>query len=261
MVAPSVIWTCLALVSGSTLFVQNFLKPRPPIYSLKVRGLPVFSQLHGRLSTKLRTDIMLHNDNYLKMDVHAIIFDIFYMGWDGTLQLIANIKDENLAQHLWSNDTVPVRLDSSSSTPALWEIAPKSSFESSGDFFLTCFFSRIWATFSRLLWSLFQGGGSILVPMTGVAYIKASAQRAPVTISIICDNQLHAFSMHVQGVECSLKNLQPGWSDVQGTVNDLRQYATTKLKANATGGVLQHPKVSWGETIRRFAFEEILQIP
>jgi hypothetical protein len=126
--------------------------------------------------------------------------------------------------------------------------------------FVATSLEKIYQTLSPLLWNFWQGSGSFVMPTTGVAYIKASPLRTPFTVSIICDNFVNAWTLEVQGVECALKQLSPGWTNLHKTVGRLREHALVKLKANSTGGVLQHPtEKHWDKVIQRIAVEETMQ--
>lgn len=247
-------WAAVALAASSGLLLQQFVKPRLPVYTLQIQSLPWLEWIRGELQTRLSTHIDLHNDNYMQIDVHGLAFDMFYMNWEGELSHIGRIQDVHLVQ-LEPNATLSWR----NATPPLWQIAPRADFSSSAELYVVCFLSRLYGSLSRLVWSIWRGGGSLVIPTTGVAFIKASSA-TPFTVSIVCDNLVDTFSMKVQGLECVLKQLKPGWS--LPAVDSLRDYALKTLRGNATGGVLEHPtSVSWDEIIRRIAYEEILQLP
>lgn len=256
MVAPLAAWGGVAFLAATALVTQQLVKPRLPVYNLQVISFPSLTWLKGQLLTRLFTDVQLHNDNFMQIDVYGLSFDVFYMSWDGDLALIASVQDENLAvlEHnaslSWHRAPEP-----------LWRIQPRADFAAHGDFYLTSFVSKIAPTLSRLVWSLWQGGGTLLMPTMGVIYIKA-ASSSPFTVSLVCDNIIDTWRMNIKGVECALKELKPGWADVTRSVASLRIMAATKLKGNATGGVLQHAKrPTFEETIQTVALEEVLQLP
>jgi hypothetical protein len=56
-------------------------------------------------------------------------------------------------------------------------------------------------------------------------------------VSLICDNLVNTWTMTIHGLNCVMKQLQPGWANIDVAVASLREYATTELRANATGGV------------------------
>jgi hypothetical protein len=79
-------------------------------------------------------------------------------------------------------------------------------------------------------------------------------------VSIICDNLVNTLTGQIQGLECALKQLKPGW--YLSAIDAVKSHALVKLRANETGGVLDHPyKTSWEEVMERIAVEEVLQIP
>jgi hypothetical protein len=263
MVAPFIAIGCVALAASSGLLFQQLAKPRLPVYTLNVRGLPWLEWgVQGELHTVLPTRVALHNDNFVQIDVHGLTFDMFYMGWDGELRHIGRIQDSFLSG-LEPNATLSWRASRRKPlqkvAPNIWQIGPRADFVSSINLYVECFLSRLYGAVSRLLWSAWKGGGSIVLPTTGVAYIKANSA-TPFTVSIICDNLVNTWTLQVQGMECALKQLKPGWS--LSAIDAVRDYALVKLRANETGGVLDHPyKTSWEDVIERIAVEEVLQHP
>jgi hypothetical protein len=262
MVAPFVTIGWIALAAGSGLLFQQIVKPRLPVYTLTFQSLPWFEWgIQGQLQTVLRTQVDLHNYNFVQIDVHGLAFDMFYMNWDGELKHIGHIQDKYLAE-LAPNATLSWRLRSKGKTPPaspIWQIAKRADFSSSINLYAVCFLRRLYGSISRLLWSIWKGGGRIVLPTTGVAFIKANSA-TPFTVSIICDNLVNTWTLQVQGLECALKQLKPGWS--LSAIDAVKEHALLKLRANKTGGVLDHPyKTSWEEVIERIAVEEVLQIP
>jgi hypothetical protein len=251
MIAPGLAWVCA--LAASSLVVQYVVKPRLPVYTIAVRGLPLPQWIQGQLQTRLTTQISLHNDNFVQIDVYALSFDLFYMDWDGQLAHIGNVRDQNQVV-MRSNATKTL-------SEPVWRILPRHDFSITDYLYSTVHPWPIVKTLSRLLWSVWQGSGSLLLPTTGVAHIKAS-KAAPVTVTIVCDNRVDVFSLHVYGLDCVLKDLKPGWTNLTLTAATLRSYALKSLPGNAPGGVLPHPqRLSWNQIVNRVAVEEILQHP
>jgi hypothetical protein len=253
-------WVWVALTASSGLLVQYFSKPRLPTYSLQIQSLPWIEWILGEgMFTRLLTRVDLRNENFVQIDVHGLVFDMFYMNWDGELKHVGLVQDRHL-----------VRVDTSASSPSsfswwkspkpIWQIPPRADFTSTAELYIACFLSRFYGTITRLVWSIWVGGGSLILPTTGVAFIKANSQM-PLTVSIVCDNRFDTWTLQVQGVECVLHQLNPGWS--MAAIDSLRDHALSNLRANSTGGVLEHPLSRWNrdEVLRQIAVEEALQLP
>jgi hypothetical protein len=260
MVSPVVVWACM-LLGGSTLVLQQFVKPRLPIYKLQVLDFPAIQWIRGELKTRLRTNVSLHNENYVQIDVHALSFDAFYSDWSGDLTHIGSIQDKNqigqLQLALPSKTKTPsfamavaapetIRNKSSKrksrvkpSKEPLWQIQPRANFSITDDLYLAPELQQMIFTLPSLLRGLGRGGGtSLIVPTTGVAHIKASSS-APFTVSIVCDNLVDTWSMQILGFDCALKQLHPGWLDLEKAVESLRDHALT-LRTEDSGGVLPY---------------------
>ena len=236
-------------MSFGTLVLQQIAKPRLPVYTLQVVKFPSIKYVHNKLLTQLTTDVSLHNDNFMQINVHALTFDLFTADWEGNLHHIGLIQDsQSAAFDLDKIKNVP--LDS------VWEIAARADFTTTDQLFIDITSpSNLLTTSSRLLYSLWYGSGSLLLPTTGVAYIKANA-KTPFTVSIICDNVVNVWRMSVVGIECALHSLNPGWNNMSKAVHRVRRHAELKLTANMTGGILTHPKQNRSDIIRRIAWEE-----
>lgn len=260
MVAPIFAWVGALLAGSLALVGQHLVKPRLPVYTLQVANLPTLTWLQGQLQTKLSTSIEMHNDNYMEIDVYGLVFDLFYMkGWEGELVHIGQVQDKNLA-HQTVNETVNRTMSWRHPPAPLWQISPRANFSILDSLYAAASIEKIWETLSPLLYNWWKGSGSLVMPTSGVAYIKAGQTNTPFTVSLLCDNLVHTFSLRILGLECSLASLQPGWADVEKTVTKLRRHALTKLKANETGGVLQHASPDrskqWSDALRRIAWEE-----
>jgi hypothetical protein len=278
MVSPLIIWVCM-LFGGSTLVLQQFVKPRLPIYRLQVQNLPVLQWIRGALHAKLRTDVQLHNDNYVQIDVHALSFDAFYSDWSGDLTHIGSVQDKHQIFQLALPTTTTTTTSSAPSSATavapqtnkkkkssilpsklpLWKIQPRANFTITDDLYLAPSIQQMIRTLPSMLVGLWRGGGfSLVVPTTGVAPIKASSS-APFTVSIVCDNLVDTWSMEILGFECALKQLHPGWLDLEQAVESLRGHALT-LRSEESGGVLHHPQsATWAPLKKLFAWEEALQ--
>ena len=248
MMFPPVTWTFgFGLVA---LLVQQLIKPRLPVYTLQVVRFPSLKYVHSKLLTQITTDVSFHNDNFVQINVHALLFDLFTADWDGNLHHIGVIQDSQSAEHQLDqvHRNVPKR--------PVWKIAPRANFTTVDQLYVDITSVRkLLSTASRLAASWWQGSGSLLLPTTGVAYIKANGQ-TPLTVSLICDNVVNTWRMTVVGLECALFSLDLGWNDMDVAVTRVRDHAQIKLLANATGGVLTHPQQDLADVVRRVAWEE-----
>lgn len=285
MVSPLVVWVCM-LLGGSTLVVQTFVKPRLPVYRLQVLDFPALKWIRGELKTLLRTDVSLRNDNYVQIDVHALSFDVFYSDWSGDLMHIGSVQDKNqiaelqllapkTSSSLSSSATAVARPETNKNknkkkgkqksriTPSklpLWKIQPRANFSITDDLYLAPLVQQMMFTLPSMIIGLWRGGGTkMVVPTTGVAHIKAG-QSAPFTVSIVCDNMVDTWNMQILGFECALKQLYPGWLDLEQAVASLRGHALT-LRPEDSGGVLppHSQSATWNQLWNSIAFEEALQ--
>ena len=181
--------------------------------------------------------------------------------------------------------------------PVLWSIESRSSFTASTTMMTSLNFWDLLRSLYQLLCRWWQNSGNLTVPMAGVAHIRAVtlygqksdshkskttavstmtkkpssstrsshplALKVPFTVSIICDSLVETWRWQtkITGVECSLHNLVPGWTDLEKTAATVRDFALQRLPVNATGGVLNHPTLSWEEVLETIAWEESLQHP
>ena len=190
---------------------------------------------------------------------------------------------------------------SSNSTAPLWSIESRSNFTASTTMMTSLNIANLLRSLYHLLCRWWMNSGSLTVPMTGVAHIRAVTQydkhdrtkatkrstttttkvatttspkvstrshhplalKLPFTVSIICDSLVETWRWptKITGVECVLHNLLPGWSDLEATATTVRDFALHRLSVNATGGVLNHPTLSWEQILETIAWEESLQHP
>jgi hypothetical protein len=185
------------------------------------------------------------------------------------------------------------------STSPLWSIESRSNFTASTTMMTSLNIGDLLRSLYHLLCQWWKNSGSLTVPMTGVAHIRAVTQydkhdrtkatersttavsatstspkvstrshhplalKLPFTVSIICDSLVETWRWQtkITGVECALHNLLPGWTDLEATAATVRDFALHRLPVNATGGVLNHPTLSWEQILETIAWEESLQHP
>lgn len=215
--------------------VFQLLKPRLPTYSFRIKNMvPRF--IHNRFTARLGAGVKLTNHNFVHIDIHALSFDLFYPDWKGSLNHIGHVhdaqqgmEDPTLEVSNKSSSTVGDAILSSSYPPALWALLPRQSFETTDEVFMQPYGNL--KVLSSLSWDLLRLGGTLQVPSSGVIHLRANG-RFPLTLSIMCDNNLNAWSLEMQGITCELHNLEMGWSDLPNAVEQLR----SKVIELAQGG-------------------------
>lgn len=250
------LWMWATALAGSTLVFQTFVKPRLPVYRLQVHGLPTLKRLKGAWATQLPTRVRLFNENYLPIDVHALQFDIFVSdAADGTLQHVGHIQDRHqqdlsaeYLQHAVSPsclaaESVPTSSSSlgnnNTTNPAVWQIGSRSDFDCRDKLYLKIPSLRnMLSAVRHLLVHFWRGSGRFLIlPTTGVAHVQVPA-KVQATISLVCDNFINTWTMQVEGVECSLSHVQPGFVSLERAAAKIKQHAMENMQGfPATGGV------------------------
>ena len=126
--------------------------------------------------------------------------------------------------------------------PPMWSLGPRSDFVVDDTMYMVLY-GEISAILSLSYDSLINLGGTIQVPLTGVMHIVANGI-VPVTLSIICDNELDTWSLTVNGLNCELNNLLPGWKDMGEESSRLR----SKLEGTKYSNVESRIPTSVSET-------------
>lgn len=252
MPAPILVWLFGGLLAGTA--VQQVLKPRLPAYRLDVRpwddpwatvAKHFWVDDTTALASAVPAAVSFFNDNYLNLDVHALSFDLFYMDWEGNLERIGELRDRQQIQRQRSSNnngasTVTTKKNhTNDSNLPLWRIPGRSEFAIKD----TLYIGSLWScavgmlTNSRFYWSLYKGGGHVAMPTTGVAHLRANGQ-AKLTVAFVCDNVMNTWTLTVQGVDCFLRELSPGWTNLTAATQQLRTYATEQLRAQDSGHVV-----------------------
>ena len=272
MAAP-LIWIFGGLFAATGL--NQVLKPRLPAYRLDVRpwddpwtalAQHVWMDDDASLASAIPAAVSFFNDNYLNLDVHALWFDLYYMDWDGNLERIGELRDRNQIhrrkQQRNAGEKTTAAVASTAKTNnstasndnrPLWSIPGRSEFAIKD----TLYIGSLWScavgmlTNPRFYWSLYQGRGHVTMPTTGVAHLRANGQ-AKLTVAFVCDNIMNTWTLTVQGVDCTLRELSPGWTNLTVATEQLRTYATEQLRALDSGHVVSNtltessaPSVAW----------------
>lgn len=252
MVLP-LVWVFGAVFAGTA--VQQVLKPRLPAYQLDVRILqdPVTAATQhvwiaqGSYYSAVPAAISFFNENFLNLDVHALHFDLFYMDWDGRLERIGELKDRQQVEQRQQQDLATSSSaerrhnhnNTQTSTAPLWSIPGRANFTVHD----TLYVGSLWSCLkgmmfnSRFYWSLWKGGGHLALPTTGVAHVRANGQ-ARLTVTFVCDNLVDTWTLRVQGVDCQLRQLSTGWTNMTHSTDQLRAYAIENLVALESGHVV-----------------------
>lgn len=245
---PVLSWISAAVVG--TALVDKFMKPKIPFYKLKIDNMPRLRFIDGQWKTQLPTRVTLFNENYVSIDIHAVSFDLFYADWwDGSLQHLARVEDRN-QQHFSEGTTDPEFVCTSSSSvnctststtkkqrPPVWQIQPRSDFDFQDNMYVVLsasFYELLTSYIFTMTSQLWKGSGQIVLPSTGVAHLQVG--KIPATVSLICDNVVHTFSMAVEAFECQFQDIQLAWADLNDTAEKTKQKAMTLPLFPETGG-------------------------
>lgn len=226
----------ISLAALSTAMFQVF-KPRLPPYSLQIVGLPIPSYVGGEVMTRMTSRVRLHNDNFIGINVHSLAIDMFYPTWGGELTHIGRVYDHKIQHKTEECMNAPQCRKEKGLDKPVWELHPRADFHITDNVFASMKFSGVLYTLSSITYNLIKGGGSLVIPTTGVMQVKASSS-TPITMSMICDNSLNIFTRVMVGVECSMNSLDIGWLELDGTTDKLQEEVLSTLKANSTGGIL-----------------------
>lgn len=175
------------------------------------------------------------------------------------------------------------RNNNTTDAPAVWSIEARSNFTTTTTMVMSVYFGNMLRSLYQLIGRWWQNSGRLTVPMTGIAHIRAVvnpksvdkatgaskksssshplAVKLPFTVSIICDNLVDTWRwrMTITGVECAMHNMVSGWLDMEAATTTVREFALNRLPVNETGGVLNHPTMSWEQVLETIAWEESLQ--
>jgi hypothetical protein len=217
MVLPA-IWAILFAIPAIT--VVTVLYPKVPLYQFRVRNLPWFRWRGGELTAKLSADVHMHNDNYMKTDIHALAFDLYFPNWNGQMHHIGHVRDR--AHYKASEEWKAFNTSIVTPEVPLWTMNARQSFVTQDEVHLRIPPRQMLKSMGHLIWQIIKGGGSLTVPSTGVIHVKASSS-AKVTISIMCNNTLNVFTMAMEGNECVMNKLATGWNHIDTEIHRLRR--------------------------------------
>lgn len=212
------VWYALLVVPA--VMIGTLLYPKVPLYVFRVRGFPWTKLRGGELHSTLQADVRMQNENYLKTDIHALAFDLYFPSFDGEMHRIGHVQDR---AHYKASLDYPPHHPMMTATPEkpMWTILPRSAFETQDELHLRIPPSQLMKSMGHLLWQALKGWGSLQIPTTGVIHVKAS-NSAKVTISIMCENTLNVITMAMEGNKCVMNRLATGWISLGDEVERLR---------------------------------------
>lgn len=240
------------LVGMSSLWVAvHLLKPKLPTYRFQIQKMAP-KIINRTFKAKLGADVQMENHNYVHIDIHALSFDLFYPDRTGSLNHIGHVhdKEQGKQQQQQQNDVPTQQVDKVKTTfapgklattandeqeeempsPPLWALSPRQLFETTDEVMLQP--AGNWRVLSSLAYDMWKHWGTLQVPSSGVIHLKVAKSRVPVTLSILCDNVLDAWSMEMQGIDCELHAMELGWLDLSQAVEKLRNVVVKTTNKN-----------------------------
>lgn len=233
MVLPTAVYYALLILPA--MFMVHELMPKVPLYKVQVKNWPLLFWSDGDFVTTLETNVVMDNVNYVKTDIHAIAFDVYFPNFDGTLHHIGHVRDKAHYKASTEYKTIDTTSIPTPETP-LWTMHARKQFQTSDQMHMRVPPMQMLKSIGHLLWQAIKGRGKIRMPATGVAHVKAS-NSAKVTISMTCDNELNIFTMNMEGRKCSLDKLATGWIHMDDEADRLRAH-TLRLKPIEDGSIL-----------------------
>lgn len=205
---------------------------------MQIVGLPKPTYIGGKLMTRLNSNVRLHNENFIGVDVHALAIDMFYPTLGGELTHLGRVYDHKIEHKTEECINTPECRKEKGLDQPVWQLNPRADFEVTDSVFANMKVYGVMSTFLSVTLNAFRGRGSLIIPTTGVMQVKASSS-TPVTMSMVCDNSLNLWTFVLVGAECSMNSLDIGWLELDRTTDRLQEEVLATLKANSTGGILQ----------------------
>lgn len=227
------VWYALLVLPA--MFMVHELMPKVPLFNVQVMNLPWLSWKSGEIHTTLKADVHMENVNYVKTDIHAIAFDVYFPTFQGDMQHIGHVRDKAHYKASTEHKTIDTKSITTPETP-LWTMHARKTFKTQDDMHMRVPPKQMLRSIGNLLWQAIKGRGIITMPATGVAHVKAS-NSAKVTISMICDNEMNVFTMNMQGRKCTLDKLVTGWIHMDDEADRLRAH-TLRLTPTDDGSIL-----------------------
>jgi hypothetical protein len=240
--------------------VYQVFKPRLPKYTFQIQTFfPKFLASNSKMAYQLNSDIQMHNDNFIAIEIYALSFDLFYPDWEQRLHHVGQVTDSRQQDEP----------DEDFDTP-LWVLPPRQNFQTNDDVIMIPQGGA--KVMSSLTWDAISKGGTLQIPLSGVIHVKANG-KIPVTMGMICDNLLNVWKLQVQGLSCHIASLQPGWSDLDVVGGRLRQkmenvlwkpcdhhHEQSLINDDETCGITEGYRISRMEEKQRIEWREAIPI-
>jgi hypothetical protein len=201
-----------SLILVALVGLIQILKPRLPQYTFKIKTVvPKFLQ-DGTLAYQMKSQVQMHNANFVSIHIYAFSFDLFYPDWQERLHHVGTVTDKRQQDEPYEGFDTPI-----------WVLPPRDDFATTDDDDDAVIMIPKGGpnVMSSLSWDVLQKKGILQVPLVGIIHVKASGQ-IPATMGMVCENLLDTWKMEVQGLSCKIDSLAPGWSDLEAAGERLR---------------------------------------
>lgn len=230
--------------------LQFYLKPRLPLYTITPllwKQLPKLRMLDDGWTIEILSQMEFFNENYIHLDVYSLLFEIVDVYESSTVGKTDGTSSRTMQKRILA--TITGSYDQQQPVAAtlmkpMWSVNARSNFTAVSSLQIRLSFHNFLSSITSLVKRTWYGSGQMTLPTIGAAHMKVSPtsslsnQAVAMTLSLICDNTLNAFSMKIFGTHCIIQKVQPGWIPMDIAASSVRQYAFDKLQGNTTSGEL-----------------------
>lgn len=196
-------------------------------------------------SAKILAGVKIENANFMGVDLHATIVDIYYPDWNGDLKHVGVLKetsndtgenvclkknqeDENadLMEDDDEKNDHGICLPAINSTMPFFTIQPRSTSISKSDA-VTIVVNDVGAgVYLNFIKDAIISRGSMDIYVSGVAHVK-SPLGIPLSLGIICDNvvNLLKFPIQIIGKSCIVGSVSTGWLGLSEMAVEVKEKA------------------------------------
>ena len=256
MPPPAILW---ALAANALLYVAV---PRMPLYQVSALrilgvGLSVPSLLSGvYLSVTMQAGLSVENANFVGANVHGVAMDMYYEDWNGELRHIGGLRDRASLERRVAcerEEEVAKKKEgggegggeggcAGAATPSpspILSVGARGSTESDADMVSMQMRDVSPGTYLQMTWDAYRGGGNIEILTSGMLHVKDPGLGVPMSMALVCSNSFNVMSLPwlVTGHDCAVKDVMPGWYDMETHGRRLRD--KTLRKHRETGTVLR----------------------
>jgi hypothetical protein len=240
-----------AAIAGA---LKYYLKPRLPLYSitpLLLKQLPTVRKIDNSWAIVILSEVEFFNENFIHLDVYSLMFDIIDVFETSTVGIKNNTSSPTVQKRILGTAIAKHQPETTeTSIKPIWSISARSKFTAQTVLQIRLSFYDLISSISSLVSRAWSGNGQITLPTTGIVHVKVSPASTlskqiavAMTLGIICDNTLNAFSMQVFGAHCVMQKIHLGWMNIDVAASSLRKYAVNHLEGNATTGGILNKKV------------------